>query len=288
MRHNALLGHGLAVQAIRANAGAGTKAGPAENLGHAVPITDSPENVKAAIAATRALNIYFLGPMFEGRYDDAYLKSAGKDTPKFTESDMKIIAAPVDFVGINVYIPLLLAKASDKPLLIDCFASQIVEENPEGLGVLRPGESRRPIHVTHPLLSDAYGFLKNQIVRHVPIVDDRLDEQSNRQYGASCQERFESQGGAAIQTNHAAMTSLPGPPHEARMESAAGAKRRAHSMPRATTTPSHGSAPPVCRRRATQARALIRSVVRAIIHQVATVVPAEGGILERAAAEALQ
>ena len=61
VRHNALVGHGLAVQAIRANAGAGTKVGPAENLGHAVPITDSPENVKAVIAATRALNIYFLG-----------------------------------------------------------------------------------------------------------------------------------------------------------------------------------------------------------------------------------
>ena len=38
----------------------------------------------------------------DGRYDDAYLKSAGKDAPKFTDNDMKIIAAPVDFVGINV------------------------------------------------------------------------------------------------------------------------------------------------------------------------------------------
>ena len=115
VRHNALLGHGLAVQAIRANARAGTRVGPAENLPHAVPMTDSPENVKAAIAATRALNVHFLGPMLDGRYDHAYLTSAGKDAPKFTDSDMKIIAAPVDFVGINVYIPTLLVKASDKP-----------------------------------------------------------------------------------------------------------------------------------------------------------------------------
>ena len=66
----------------------------------------------------------------------------------------------------------------DSGNLIDCFASQIVEEHPEGLGVLRTGESRRPIHVTHSLLSDAPGFLKNEIVRHVPVVDDCLDEQN--------------------------------------------------------------------------------------------------------------
>ncbi len=74
---------------------------------HAVPITNSPENVKLAIAATRALNVNFLGPMLQGRYDDAYLTSAGKDAPRFTDSDMKIIAAPVDFVGINDRITYL-------------------------------------------------------------------------------------------------------------------------------------------------------------------------------------
>src|SRR5690606_33247982 len=59
VRHNALLGHGLAVQAVRANARAGTRVGPAENMPHAVPITSAPEHVQAAIAATRALNVYF-------------------------------------------------------------------------------------------------------------------------------------------------------------------------------------------------------------------------------------
>lgn len=115
VRHNALLGHGLGVQAVRANARAGTKVGPAENLGHAIPMTDSPEHVKAAMAATRAMNVYFVGPMLEGKYDDAYLKAAAKDAPTFTDEEMKIIGSPVDFVGINVYVPLMLVKASDKP-----------------------------------------------------------------------------------------------------------------------------------------------------------------------------
>lgn len=115
VRHHAVLGHGLAVQAIRALGRAGTKVGPAENMGHALPIIDSPEHVKAAEAATKALNIYFLGPMLDGRYDDAYLTAAGNDAPRFTEDEMKIIGEPVDFVGINVYIPLLLVMASDEP-----------------------------------------------------------------------------------------------------------------------------------------------------------------------------
>ena len=75
---------------------------------------DSPEHVKAAETATRTLNRYFFVPMLEGRYDNAYLTSAGKDAPKFTDAEMKIIGAPLDFVGINVYIPALLVMASDQ------------------------------------------------------------------------------------------------------------------------------------------------------------------------------
>jgi beta-glucosidase len=50
--------------------------------------------------------------MLEGRYDDAYLTQAGKDAPKFTDAEMKIIGAPLDFVGINIYIPSQLVMAS--------------------------------------------------------------------------------------------------------------------------------------------------------------------------------
>ncbi len=128
VRHNAVLGHGLAMQAIRANGRAGTKAGPAENMPHAIPIIDSPEHVRAAMAATRELNNYFLIPMLEGRYDDAYLEKAGRNAPKFTEDEMKIISSPVDFVGINVYIPALAVKASDQP----------------------PGYEEVPFSVSHP------------------------------------------------------------------------------------------------------------------------------------------
>lgn len=102
VRHHAVLGHGLAVQAIRAQGPAGTKVGFAENIRVAVPVIDTPEHVKAAEAATRDRNAGFMTVMLEGRYTDEYLASAGGSTPVFSEEDLQIIASPLDFVGINV------------------------------------------------------------------------------------------------------------------------------------------------------------------------------------------
>jgi beta-glucosidase len=113
VRHHAVLAHGLAVQAVRANGRTGTKIGPAENIATAVPVIDRPDHVKAAEAATRAMNAPHLGAMLEGRYSDAYLASLGKDAPRFTDEDLRAIASPVDFVGINVYRPSNYVMAAD-------------------------------------------------------------------------------------------------------------------------------------------------------------------------------
>jgi len=47
----------------------------------------------------------YLTAILEGRYTDLYLKRLGADAPKFTQDEMKIIASPMDFVGVNVYQP---------------------------------------------------------------------------------------------------------------------------------------------------------------------------------------
>ena len=91
----------------------GYQVGPAEVINTAVPVIDTPENVKAAEAATRDRNASYLGVMLEGKYSDQYLKSVGKDAPRFTEEDLRIIASPLDFVGINVYRPTMYVLASD-------------------------------------------------------------------------------------------------------------------------------------------------------------------------------
>jgi beta-glucosidase len=101
------------VAAIRAKGAKGTKIGPAEVIDVAVPLIETPENIKAAEAATRERNAPFLTVMLEGEYTDTYLRNAGRDAPRFTEDDLKIIGAPLDFVGINVYKPTSYGVAGE-------------------------------------------------------------------------------------------------------------------------------------------------------------------------------
>jgi beta-glucosidase len=112
--HNAALGHGLAVQAIRANGPAGIKVGPAENISACLPAIDTPENVRAAEIAMREYNAGFLNLILEGKYTDRFLARAGKDAPKYNPDEMKIISSPVDFVGLNIYMPEYYVIADDR------------------------------------------------------------------------------------------------------------------------------------------------------------------------------
>ena len=113
-RHNVVLGHGLAVQAIRARARAGTKIGIAENIAACVPAIDTPENVAATEIATRELNAGILNVIMEGKYTDGFLAFAGKDAPKFTADDLKAISSPIDYMGLNIYAPQFYIVASDR------------------------------------------------------------------------------------------------------------------------------------------------------------------------------
>jgi beta-glucosidase len=114
VRHHGVLAHGLAVQAIRANAQGGTQVGLAENATVYVPVIETSENIEAARRATRDGNAAFLTAVMEGKYTDAYLERAGADAPKVEAGDMKAIGSPLDFVGLNVYTPEYV-RASASP-----------------------------------------------------------------------------------------------------------------------------------------------------------------------------
>ncbi|HEY1895318.1 MAG TPA: GH1 family beta-glucosidase [Terracidiphilus sp.] len=103
VRHNGILGHGLAVQAIRASTPTGTQVGLAEDARAYVPVMETQEHIEAARKATREGNAYFLTAVMEGKYMDAYLEREGPNAPKVEPGDMKIISSPVDFIGLNVY-----------------------------------------------------------------------------------------------------------------------------------------------------------------------------------------
>jgi beta-glucosidase len=115
VRHHAVLAHGLAVQAIRASGVPGTKIGFAENAEIAVPVADSSSHVEAAETATREANAPFVTVMLEDRYTERYLESEAGNAPSFTDDELRVIASPLDFVGVNLYRPARYVEASDEP-----------------------------------------------------------------------------------------------------------------------------------------------------------------------------
>jgi len=114
VRHNAALGHGLAVQAIREKGRAGVKVGPAENIAACLPAFDTPENVHAAEIAMRELNAGYINLILQGQYTDEYLARAGKDAPKYSASELEIISSSIDFVGLNIYAPEYYVVAAER------------------------------------------------------------------------------------------------------------------------------------------------------------------------------
>jgi beta-glucosidase len=113
LTHNVVLAHGLGVQAIRAYASAEAKVGLAENPTATVPVVEDAECIRAARAAFREENAQYLTVILDGKYPDRYLEDLGKDAPKFTDEEMKIIGTPLDFVGCNVYGVTYIGPSDD-------------------------------------------------------------------------------------------------------------------------------------------------------------------------------
>jgi beta-glucosidase len=103
VRHYSVLAHGMAVQSIRAAAKAGTKVGLAQDAKATAPVIENEENIRAARIAMREENAEYLTVIMDGKYTDAYLKRLGPAAPKFTPEELKIIASPIDFLGLNCY-----------------------------------------------------------------------------------------------------------------------------------------------------------------------------------------
>jgi beta-glucosidase len=108
--HHQLLGHGLAVGALRA-AGA-RKIAIANNYTPAQAASDRPEDVAAAEAFDNLLNWQFTDPILRGGYPDL-----GVEPPHVRDGDLAVIAAPIDVLGVNYYSPVgVAAPGPDDPV----------------------------------------------------------------------------------------------------------------------------------------------------------------------------
>lgn len=101
--HHQLLGHGLAVEALRA-AGA-ANIGIASNHAPVWAASDSPEDRTAAEIYDHVVNWMFADPILLGSYPS---EEFGQLLEGPVADDLGIIAAPLDWYGVNYYEPTMI------------------------------------------------------------------------------------------------------------------------------------------------------------------------------------
>jgi beta-glucosidase len=114
--HHQLLAHGLATRVLRA--------GGAGNIGianHHVPVwpaSGSPADRGAADLYDGLVNDMFAAPVLTGRYPTDELAAA---MPGPVAEDLEIISTPLDWYGVNYYLPSRVAApgAASTPAVID-------------------------------------------------------------------------------------------------------------------------------------------------------------------------
>lgn len=116
--HHLLLGHGKAVEAIRANMGDDAQVGIALGVVPVRPL--NPGSEKDSDAAQRYdgyHNRLWLDPLYCGHYPEDMLEVFGADAPKTFAEDFDVIKSPIDFLGLNYYDPYYIRhEDNDNPL----------------------------------------------------------------------------------------------------------------------------------------------------------------------------
>jgi beta-glucosidase len=112
--HHVLLGHGLATEAIRANASRPGAVGIVCNLSPIEPASDRPEDVAAAVRADGHTNRWWLDPVF-GRGYPADMVEAYGIAPSVRDGDLALIATPTDYLGVNYYFRQVVVDDPDGP-----------------------------------------------------------------------------------------------------------------------------------------------------------------------------
>ncbi len=185
--HHQLLGHGLAVQALRA-AGA-TEVMITNNCSPVWPAADDAGDVTAAAVYDAFHNRLFNDPVLLGSYPDFLAGALGE---VIHDGDLEIISTPIDALGINYYNPTRVgAPDGESPLPFELLPIEGVPTTafgwpvvPEGLTQLLTGLSETygdalpPIYITENGCSAAPGlddqFRVDYLDAHLRAVHDAI------------------------------------------------------------------------------------------------------------------
>jgi len=99
--HHLLLGHGLAVEALR-QVSSEFKVGITLNFTPAITLGDSADDALAVKLADGFDNRWFADPVFKGSYPSDIVEAFGREVP-IHSGDLNVISSPLDFLGLNYY-----------------------------------------------------------------------------------------------------------------------------------------------------------------------------------------
>jgi beta-glucosidase len=112
--HTVNLAHGLCVDAVRAIR-PDIPVGIVMNAESIYPATAKPEDAAAARRRHLFHNGLFCGPIFGGAYPEEVVAAYRDIFPKIEPGDMEIISRPLDYFGLNYYMPARIADAPGTP-----------------------------------------------------------------------------------------------------------------------------------------------------------------------------
>ncbi|WP_032762470.1 GH1 family beta-glucosidase [Streptomyces sp. CNS654] len=107
------LGHGLAVQAIRA-ASSDARVGIVNNLSPIEPASGSEADLAAARRADGHINRWWLDPILGRGHPQDMVEEYGVELP-LRPGDLETIAAPLDWLGLNYYFRQIVTADPDGP-----------------------------------------------------------------------------------------------------------------------------------------------------------------------------
>ena len=100
--HHLLLSHGRTLTALR-EMGVKSELGIVLNLSPIYPASDRQADIDKARLDDGLVARWYLDPLFKGRYPADVLAHLGHDAPAHTPGELREIAQPLDYLGVNYY-----------------------------------------------------------------------------------------------------------------------------------------------------------------------------------------
>jgi beta-glucosidase len=104
--HHCLLSHGLAAKAMR-SARSNLDVGIVLNLSPVYSASDSAADKVLASREDGLLVRWYMDALLRGKYPQDILEYLAADAPPIEAGDMQLISAPLDFLGVNYYYPIV-------------------------------------------------------------------------------------------------------------------------------------------------------------------------------------